>query len=240
MDSKVQLSPSAQLDGIVRARRATAAALLRALKTLPAAFTESELAKSWLQRIAEDPRILPFGWYQPPPQGVSVLIGRPKGFERLTYRSLRDQENWPSSLISYSTPSIIYPYFSAVDAKTGMIGDFVGTFYGGHDNMVRDWIATVYHLTLKVAEFVMPGKRVSDVFQYAKSQISEHGGSNHTFSLSAGTQPISAIPFRGLGQIPRHHTSLIRRTRQSGRAFMLLGGALYPTPTRPLSVTHAR
>jgi hypothetical protein len=182
------------IGGIIRARRAAATALRSALIALAKCnehYTEAELASQWLAAVRMRGDILPFGWYQPPPNGISVLIGNPPTFDRLEYTSLRDPRNWPSESAKTTAESVLYPYLSAVDRETGMLGDFVGTFYAGRRPEVRDWIREVYLATMRIAEFTQVGQRLSEVFEYAESVMKSLGSRNNTFSLSSGT-PLGA------------------------------------------------
>jgi hypothetical protein len=175
-----------QTEGVVRARSRAADTLLTALKMLEGAFTEKQLADSWIDAISRDNDLLPFGWYQPPPNGMSVMIAKEQPFARLNYMSLRDEINWPSEKIRYSQGSILYPYFSAIDRKTLMIGDYVGTFYNGADVTIRDWIRDVYHTTCKIVDNIRFGMSFSEIFSISENQMSTLGARNNTFSLSGG------------------------------------------------------
>ena len=127
-------------EGIVRARSAAARTLTAAILKSQQTYTEHDLAEGWLQFIRNDNNIFPFGWYQPPPHGISVLIGTPPHYERLNYKSLRDSDKFPSSQHILTPNSIVYPYFSPIDRETMMIGDHVGSYYSGHNLTTREWI----------------------------------------------------------------------------------------------------
>ncbi|HYH05713.1 MAG TPA: hypothetical protein VEK11_01520 [Thermoanaerobaculia bacterium] len=88
--------------------------------------------------------------------------------------------------MKYSTDAVVYPYFSAVDRETLLIGDFVGTFYGGRDPAIRAWIAAAYKITMDVAAFIQPGQRMSDVFNFAAGLFATLGATNNTYSQSGG------------------------------------------------------
>jgi hypothetical protein len=176
-----------KIEAVVRARRATANTLLSALQMFSnEEFSEKQLARNWMEKIRENSIIRNCGWYLPPPHGMSVLIGNPPDYHRLRYNSLREVENWPSSQIRYSNSSILYPYFSAVDKDTLLIGDFVGTFYRGQDPAIRNWISTAYKLTLEIASFIQPGQRASDIYNFAQNKFNSLGISNNTYSQSRG------------------------------------------------------
>jgi hypothetical protein len=175
-----------RVKAIRRSRRAAASTLRNAILDLESKYTEAELASRWMARVRHEQDILPFGWYQPPPDGVSVLIGKAPEYARLNYGSLRDEANWPSPTVSMSPEAIVYPYFSAVDKRTGMIGDFVGTFYSGPDPTIRSWISEVYAMTMRIVEFATIGNTISDVYDFAQVSVSSLGGTNNTLSLTKG------------------------------------------------------
>ena len=176
-----------KIEAVVRTRRATTNALLSALQMFSKeGFSEKQLADKWMEKIKQTYNLCNCGWYLPPPYGMSVLIGNEPDYNRLRYNSLREVENWPSSQILYSNNSILYPYFSAVDKETLLIGDFVGTFYKGRDPAIRNWINTAYKLTLEIAKFVQSGQQVSDIYNFAQDKISSLGVLNNTYSQSGG------------------------------------------------------
>jgi hypothetical protein len=176
-----------KVEAVVRARRVVADTLLSTLQMFSnEGFTEKQLGDNWMEKIKENSIIRNCGWYLPPPHGMSILIGNPPDYSRLRYNSLREVENWPSSEISYSDCSILYPYFSAVDRDTLLLGDFVGTFYPGKDPAIRNWINNAYKLTLEIARFIEPGQRVSDIYSYAQYLFNSLGASNNTYSQSGG------------------------------------------------------
>lgn len=186
-------------EGIVRARSAAARTLTAAISNSQQTYTEHDLAESWLQVIRNDNTIFPFGWYQPPPHGISVLIGTPPHYERLNYKSLRDSENFPSLQHIYTSNSIIYPYFSAIDKKTMMIGDHVGTYYSCSNASIREWIKQAYHTTKDIIAHVKPGIQFSDFYDNATAIIKTIGAQNNTFSISGGLAADigHTIPFFG-------------------------------------------
>ncbi|GBE29036.1 hypothetical protein BMS3Bbin04_00043 [bacterium BMS3Bbin04] len=190
-----------KVEAVVRARRAAANTLLSAHQMFSSeSFSEKQLADAWMEKIKENSIIRSCGWYSPPPHGMSVLIGNPPQYSRLRYNSLREAENWPSSQIHYSNTSILYPYYSAVDRETLLIGDFVGTFYRGQDPAIRDWIKTAYKLTLKIAEYVQPGRRVSDIYNFAQDRFRSLDASNNTYSQSGVSASDIGHSIPGIGQ----------------------------------------
>lgn len=186
--------------GIVRARKSAAESLCRAICSLGSEFSESALADRWIYELSRSNELYHFGWYQPPPDGVSVLVGTPPDFSRLMFQSLRAIENWPRTDISYAEGSIIYPYFSVIDRATRMIGDFVGTFYRGTDQSIRDWIRAGYKCTKSIAEHAATGMTYSELFSFAGNALKTIGAKNNNFSVAAGGAADigHTVPFFGL------------------------------------------
>ena len=176
-----------QLEGIVRARTAAASTLMAAIRQLGHSYTERSLATAWLNGLCKDHAILPFGWYQPPPAGMSVLIGSPPDYGRLNYRSLRDPDTFPSDRFQMSPESILYPYFSAVDRATLMIGDHVGTYYGGRDRNIRDAMKEVYAYVTSIADYAKSGMSFSEVYDFASSRLDSLGAKNNIYNTSGGS-----------------------------------------------------
>lgn len=160
--------------------------LRAALERLENSFSEKQLALTWLEQIKNEGDVWDRGWYSPPPKGLSVLIGNEPDYGRLNYESLRNEENWPKNDVLIQPESIVYPYFSAVDKKTGMIGDHVGTYYAGKNKEIVEWIRLVYRTTLAIAESAQIGMKFSEVFAVGQERLVSVGGSNNTFSMSGG------------------------------------------------------
>jgi hypothetical protein len=193
------MSHRAQFEGILKARSTAARALVTALSNIQGKFSETDLAENWLTLLKQDNAILPFGWYQPPPHGMSVLIGAPPRFERLNYQSLREPGNFPQAGYRFSPDTILYPYFSAIDRETLMIGDHVGTYYAGCDKSIRDWIHQGYYTTKSIADTIKAGMLFSDLHALAGEALSAIGAKNNTYSMSGGLASDigHTIPFFG-------------------------------------------
>lgn len=174
-----------QLRGIRQARRAVARSLVAALSTLDEGWSEMQLSQAWMLQLRTEETILPFGWYQPPPFGMSVLIGNPESYERLTYQSLRHRENFPANYF-FGADSVVYPYFSAVDKTTLMIGDQVGTYYKGSDPSIKCWLKESYKATKEICMSVKEGMLYREFFFIVNDIVSKLGAKNNTFSISGG------------------------------------------------------
>jgi hypothetical protein len=174
------------VDGIVRARHSAAKTLLEALQCSGGGFSEASLANLWMSFIERTPDILPFGWYQPPPRGVSVMVGNAPDFKRLSFKSLRSEENWPDERHQYTRESVLYPYFSAVDRATSMIGDHVGTYYSGSNERIRSWIKLCFKCTREIAEGTQTGMTFADLFALGNVKLRTLGARNGNYNTSSG------------------------------------------------------
>ncbi len=198
-----------QINGIIEARSICAKTLLSVLTELEKPFSEMEVANAWSKKLGMCEQVLPFGWYQPPPNGMSVMLAESKNFDRLSFQSLRDESNWPSSKFCYSDDSILYPYYSAIHRQTSMIGDYVATFYAGRDMRIREWYREVYYLTQRVIDKITFGISFLDIFEIAQQELSQLGAANNTFSLSGGLAADigHTVPFFGSADVPCYEDS---------------------------------
>jgi hypothetical protein len=212
-----------QLDAIIQARSLAAQTLVTALSDLDKGFSEMALAEKWLRHIRDKKEIFPFGWYSPPPDGLSVLIGEPCQYNRLRYNSLRESVNWPSDSIFFNRDCIIYPYFSAVDRKTLMIGDHVGTYYAGNDIRIRQWFSEVYNMTIEIARRTRAGMAYSEIHAISEERLGILGAQNNTYSSAGGLASDigHSVPFFGLDPtfLPKQErgttlSDIISRNRQ--------------------------
>jgi hypothetical protein len=132
------------------------------------------------------PALLPEGWYQPPPGGVSVLIGRPTSFARVGYTSLRDPQIWPRGDIELADDSLVYAYASPTDRASGLIGDFGVTLYSGSRQSVRDHVERCLQISVGIAEHAEVGMELRELFRHAERLIAEAELSNRTASATDG------------------------------------------------------
>src|SRR3989344_3053806 len=86
--------------------RETAASIVSSTLTNYQGKTEQEIRDRILEEMAKCTEIFPQGWYDPPPGGVSILIGK----ERMAFDSLRKPEYWTRAEIRYNAgePVMIY------------------------------------------------------------------------------------------------------------------------------------
>jgi hypothetical protein len=132
-----------------------------------------------MREIARDPSVFPGGWYNPPPVGVIALFGSERNLDRLLYSSARKKEQWPADDIFLNTQSgLCYLYASPVDRQTGIMGDFGMTVYFGQDPLIKRKLALCYRLDREIFDFVLEGKRFSDIAVFAKTRMDKYGLTN--------------------------------------------------------------
>jgi hypothetical protein len=160
--------------------RTHAAQSLHRVLSSPASREPSELVlrDHWVSEIAQDPQLLPHGWYMPPPFGASVLIAQPDRFSRVNYSSLRRCEYWPRKDLLLSDESLVYAYASPVHRETGLIGDFGVTLYRGRLPHVQSHIAAVLRLTSDICSYSEVGMEFGELFSYADGLMRAVGLSN--------------------------------------------------------------
>ena len=191
---------------IQRTRAAGAAAFVNALSHSDNASSEQALSQHWLAEMRKDSNLLPDGWYQPPPGGVSVLIGRAPRYERLTYDSLRDPRIWPRDDHTLSAESLVYAYASPTDRHSGLIGDLGMTLYRGASKAIHDHLTSCLKVSTQVAAYAEVGMELRDLFHHAQKTIRDIDPSLSNFVTSitdAGASNIGhTIPWSYEGYSP--------------------------------------
>jgi hypothetical protein len=177
-------SARARHTAISATRRLAAEALLRCLEEPPVGATEETIHAQWRQLLASHDTLLPEGWYQPPPTGMSVLIGTPPHYHRTNFRSLRDPLTYPRPTIPLRNESLLFAYASPIHRDTGMIGDFQVCLYRGDDVEVRDHLAAAFDITAKLAAFAEPGMELRELHQHGERLARDYGLVNDTRSTS--------------------------------------------------------
>ena len=102
-------------------------------------ITEKVFQKEWFKNLEQEENIIADGWYNPPKYGMAVLFG-----SRVSFDSLRNEDNWPKDIIMDWKNDMMYAYCSPVDKKTGIIGDMSITLYFGKDKRILDHINNCY------------------------------------------------------------------------------------------------
>jgi hypothetical protein len=172
--------------------------LAKALNGGSSGLSERELCDRWLTGMRAEPTLLPEGWYTPPPDGLSALIGDPPEFGRMSYVSLRHPDIWPRADISISGESLLYVYASPVDRDTKMIGDLGVTLYRGTDQRIRRHLSACLEITGQLAEFTAVDMELRDIYHRAAELMRDTGLSNETYSttdVSGGLDVGHTIPW---------------------------------------------
>ncbi|OGG73353.1 hypothetical protein A3A38_01530 [Candidatus Kaiserbacteria bacterium RIFCSPLOWO2_01_FULL_53_17] len=151
--------------------RETAASIVSSTLTNYQRKTEQEIRDCVLEEMARHGELFPRGWYDPPPGGVSILIGK----ERMAFDSLRKPKYWPRSDIRYSadTPTMIY--VSPVDRATQMLGDFGLTIYQGSDTAIQNHIKQGLSAVLDIAECARIGMSFADLYAAGREALAQRG-----------------------------------------------------------------
>src|SRR3989338_2922440 len=111
------------IDAVIKTRKISAEIAAQSLLRIDGA-SEIEIHKLILSKMSEHSDIFPTGWYDPPPEGISILFDETP-FKRLQYNSLRNPEYWSKEERKFTKETVGSIYFSPVDKKTGMMGDIV-------------------------------------------------------------------------------------------------------------------
>lgn len=179
--------PASEFRGqcIAASRALAATSLVHAIDDVSAARNEVDIHARWHAELAAQATLMPHGWYMPPPEGMSVLIGQPPDFLRTTFASLRAPEKWPSAKPKLARDSLLFCYCSPVHRQTAMIGDFQLTLYGGTDHRVRDHLVRCLDITIGTAEYAAIGMTFGEVYADALQRI-QQAGLDHTTRSTTG------------------------------------------------------
>lgn len=130
--------------------------------------SELDIATKVHNILASDNTLLSPGWYTPPPNGIGMLFGSPKdNYKRLFFRTLRDQEFWPSSKYCLDKETVGIIYVSPVTSK-GVLADWGCTFYSGDNVKVQNHLVNCLDTVEKLAEYAQVGKKFSDISIFAE------------------------------------------------------------------------
>jgi hypothetical protein len=174
----------ARMDSIGTARAHAARSLLEAIEGSGTVGNEAAIHDRWREILTADPIIMPSGWYLPPPQGMSVLIGQPPSFARTAFTSIRAMEKWPRDDSELTNDSMLFAYCSPVNRATAMIGDFQLTLYAGDEASVRTHLTHCLQITLATAEYAAVGMELREVYEYAMASLQGAGLQNSARSTT--------------------------------------------------------
>lgn len=192
------LPHAARLDAVAQTRGAAARTLERTLAQRGMGMSEAAVHAAWLAELRKEPDLQASGWYAPPPDGMSVLVGDPPDYARASFVSLRNPDKWARPDVLVNEESLIFTYCSPVHRETGMIGDFQMSIYGGSSAEVREHVAITLDATIKTVEYAVLGMELRELYNYATSQMRRNGVRNDTYSTTdvSGSQNIGhTIPW---------------------------------------------
>jgi hypothetical protein len=150
------------IETIIKTRETAADIFAKSLTNIDG-LSELEIKEKLVSEIKNHNEIFPGGWYNPPPSGIAVLIGK----DRLQYDSLRSQIYWPKENIVFEKETVGLIYFSPIDRQTGMIGDIGFTIYRGADEKIKQHLKNIYATILKIAEHTEVGMEFSEICSFA-------------------------------------------------------------------------
>src|SRR3989344_4042084 len=150
--------------------RETAASILSSALTNFQGKTEQEIRDRILKEMARCTEIFPQGWYDPPPGGVSILIGK----ERMEFDSLRKPEYWPRPDVRYTSDAPAMMYVSPVDRATQMLGDFGLTIYQGDDATLQSHVRRGLNTVLDIAQRANIGMSFADLYVAGREVLAQN------------------------------------------------------------------
>ena len=133
-------------------------------------ISEKIFAGQWLRHMSEEEDLFEQGWYSPPPQGIAVLSD-----ERLNFDSLRNEVYWPSDRMIDWNDGFLYAYSSAVDRKTGYIGDMSVTLYFGKDERIREHFRNCRVAARDIFEHLDLSDGPAELYAYSLKVFEERG-----------------------------------------------------------------
>jgi len=157
------------IQAIIKTREKASQIIIKCLTNIEGLF-ELEIKNKILQEIEDHSELYPKGWYDPPPDGISILLDQDP-FERLQYNTLRDKIWWPNTISKLRKETVGMVYISPLDHKTGMMGDIGFTFYTGIDEEVKKHIKECHDVILLIAEAAVVGMKFSDLYAAAEALL---------------------------------------------------------------------
>lgn len=157
-------------NAVARTREIAAAILERVIADADGK-SEAEIHAEILANTCKQPELYPTGWYDPPPGGASVLIGK----ERISFDSIRKPEYWPRQDIFHTKDEPMMLYLSPVDRSMQMIGDIALTVYQGGDEYLQDYFREGLEVIVEIAEQAQVGMTFDRLHSTGLKTIAEHG-----------------------------------------------------------------
>jgi hypothetical protein len=125
------------------------------------------------------------GWYDPPPNGIAVLFGKPEMNSRISFRTLRDEVSWPDRY-SFANwrDGLMYAYCSAVHRNTGLPADLAVTLYFGKDERIRQHFHNTFSSISKVLDSISPVETSQRLFRRAEEIFAAFRVANSVVSIT--------------------------------------------------------
>lgn len=185
------MTPDEKIQICKQTRKIASETLAKTLKELLSKnepISEKLFADKWLENLRKYSEIFPEGWYIPPPHGIAVLFSPENNPARVSYESLRKEENRPKeNVILNSGNGFAYFYTSPVNRGSGIIGDFGVTLFFGNNQKIKDYLRLCYEITKKIFDFAKTGMQFSDIAGYSNKLCRENNLTNTIVSSSDPT-----------------------------------------------------
>jgi hypothetical protein len=198
-------------DAIRACRETRQFAALALSKCLPMLFqyeealSEAMLRDRWLALLRESEAIFPNGWYNPPPDGLSVIFGNRQSRRGYTFKSLRPMEMWPQDVFFDREAGFLHVYASPVHL-TGTIGDLGMTIYVGNDQKIKSHLQQCWLLNQEIFDFIEVGVPFSEAYQFALGRMHAYNLSNDIMTRDGATNIGHTIPVFSLEERQRLQT----------------------------------
>lgn len=145
-------------------------------------ITEIEFQKEWLKNLEQEENVIADGWYNPPPYGMAVLFG-----DRVSFDSLRNEDNWPKDIIIDWKKDLMYAYCSPVDKQTGIIGDMSITLYFGKDKRILNHMNNCHKAVKEIFDNLNNIKDSYSLFDLSERIFEKHKLKNCVVSKTDNT-----------------------------------------------------
>ncbi len=148
---------------------------------------ERHFADQWFQSMRRRIGPCAAGWYDPPPNGLTVLAGPADSDSRISFTSLRDPANSPSEQIIDWAEGCLYAYCSPVDCRCGLPGDFAITLYFGGSLAIREHFIRAHAATQEVLSILHGQTSSVDIYHTANSIFQAASLKNEVVSVTDTT-----------------------------------------------------
>jgi hypothetical protein len=146
--------------------------------------TESDFQLTWMQTIERFGELTGNGWYCPPPLGAAVLCATIAEPQRISFRSLRDEANFPSSREIVWPDGLLFTYCSNLHKPLLMPSDFSTILYFGHDPKYLEYFQTASQAARHIAEISLEMTSSRQLFRAGEKILRLKGLANTVHSVS--------------------------------------------------------